>query len=200
MSEDECREYLVIGGGAWHLLTSAHIRSPRSGPRQRHGRPRASMFRLPDHKTYAPRGRRRAARAWQAAASVPSPARQLLFLVPRSRDSRCVPVPQRLSLCRRPWATCPERSAPLRRACCDWRSAMRSGNSAATSSKLEVVRCRRSVYHRCCSAETKMNCMKLGSQKLMAQDFGCRTAELQVRIAILTRYTALGIHATQPAD
>ena len=43
-----------------------------------------------------------------------------------------------------------------------------------------------------------MNCMKLLGQKLMARDFDRQTAELQVRITILNRYTALGIPVTQP--
>ena len=43
-----------------------------------------------------------------------------------------------------------------------------------------------------------MNCMKLLGQKLMARDFDRQTAELQVRIAILNRHTALGIPVTQP--
>lgn len=53
-------------------------------------------------------------------------------------------------------------------------------------------------YHRRSRAETKMNCMKLLGQKLMARDFDRQTAELQVRIAILNRHTALGIPVTQP--
>ena len=55
-----------------------------------------------------------------------------------------------------------------------------------------------SRYHRRSRAETKMNCMKLLGQKLMARDFDRQTAELQVRIAILNRYTALGIPVTEP--
>ena len=43
-----------------------------------------------------------------------------------------------------------------------------------------------------------MNCMKLLGQKLMARDFHRQTAELQVRIAILNRFTALGIPVTEP--
>ncbi|TFL17239.1 IS5 family transposase [Jannaschia formosa] len=55
-----------------------------------------------------------------------------------------------------------------------------------------------SGYHRRSRVETKMNCMKLLGQKLMARDFDRQTAELQVRIAILNRFTALGIPVTQP--
>ena len=53
-------------------------------------------------------------------------------------------------------------------------------------------------YHRRSRVETKMNCLKLLGQKLMARDFDRQTAELQVRIAILNRFTALGIPFTQP--
>ena len=55
-----------------------------------------------------------------------------------------------------------------------------------------------SGYHRRSRVETKMNCMKLLGQKLAARDFHRQTAELQVRIAILNRFTALGIPVTQP--
>ena len=55
-----------------------------------------------------------------------------------------------------------------------------------------------SGYHRRSRVETKMNCMKLLGQKLMARDFNRQTAELQVRIAILNRFTALGIPLTEP--
>ena len=54
-------------------------------------------------------------------------------------------------------------------------------------------------YHRRSRAETKMNCTKLLGQKLMARDFDRQTAELQVRVAILNRFTALGIPVTRPA-
>ena len=54
-------------------------------------------------------------------------------------------------------------------------------------------------YHRRSRAETKMNCVNLLGQKLMARDFDRQTAELQTRIAILNRFTALGIPVTQPA-
>ena len=43
-----------------------------------------------------------------------------------------------------------------------------------------------------------MNCMKLLGQRLAARDFDRQTAELQVRIAVLNRFTALGIPVTQP--
>ncbi|EEX08779.1 ISSpo9, transposase [Ruegeria lacuscaerulensis ITI-1157] len=41
-----------------------------------------------------------------------------------------------------------------------------------------------------------MNCIKLLGQSLMARDFDRQVAELQVRIAVLNGYTALGIPVT----
>ena len=55
-----------------------------------------------------------------------------------------------------------------------------------------------SGYHRRSPVETKMHCVKLLGQRLMARDFDRQVAELQVRIAILNRFTALGIPVTQP--
>lgn len=43
-----------------------------------------------------------------------------------------------------------------------------------------------------------MNCLKLLGQKIMARNFDRQTVELQVRIAILNRFTALGIPVTEP--
>lgn len=54
-----------------------------------------------------------------------------------------------------------------------------------------------SGYHRRSRVETKMHCVKLLGQRLMARDFDRQVAEIQVRIAILNGYTALGIPVTQ---
>jgi hypothetical protein len=40
--------------------------------------------------------------------------------------------------------------------------------------------------------------MKLLGQSLMARDFDRQVAEIQIRIAVLNRYTALGIPVTVP--
>lgn len=53
-------------------------------------------------------------------------------------------------------------------------------------------------YHRRSRVEAKMHCMKLLGQRLMARDFKRQVAELQARIAVLNRYTALGIPVTKP--
>ena len=54
-----------------------------------------------------------------------------------------------------------------------------------------------SGYHRRSRAETKMHCVKLLGQRLMARDFDRQVAEAQVRVAILNGYTALGIPVTK---
>ncbi len=53
-----------------------------------------------------------------------------------------------------------------------------------------------SGYHHRSRVETKMHCVKLLGQRLMARDFDRQVAELQVRIAVLSGYTALGIPVT----
>ena len=54
-----------------------------------------------------------------------------------------------------------------------------------------------SGYHRRSRAETKMHCVKLLGQHLMARDFDRQVAEFQVRVAVLNGYTALGIPVTR---
>ncbi len=56
-----------------------------------------------------------------------------------------------------------------------------------------------SGYHRRSRVETKMHCVKLLGQSLMARDFDRQVAEIQVRVAVLNRYTALGIPVTEVA-
>ena len=55
-----------------------------------------------------------------------------------------------------------------------------------------------SGYHRRSRVETKMHCMKLLGQSVMARHFERQVAEIQIRIALLNRYTALGIPVTEP--
>jgi hypothetical protein len=43
----------------------------------------------------------------------------------------------------------------------------------------------------------RMHCMKLLGQRLMARDFDRQVAEVQVRIAVMNGYTALGIPVTE---
>lgn len=51
-------------------------------------------------------------------------------------------------------------------------------------------------YHRRSRVETKMHCVKLLGQRLSARDFDRQVAEIQIRAAILNRFTALGIPKT----
>ena len=54
-----------------------------------------------------------------------------------------------------------------------------------------------SGYHRRSLVETKMRCLKLLGERVMARDFDRQVAELQIRAAILNRFTALGTPQTQ---
>ena len=54
-----------------------------------------------------------------------------------------------------------------------------------------------SGYHRRSRVETKMHCVKLPGQRLMARDLDRQVAELQVRVAVLNGFTALGIPVTK---
>jgi hypothetical protein len=56
-----------------------------------------------------------------------------------------------------------------------------------------------SGYHRRSRAETKTHCLKLLGQRHMARDFNRQVAELQVRVAMLNGFTALGIPVTKVA-
>jgi hypothetical protein len=53
-----------------------------------------------------------------------------------------------------------------------------------------------SGYHRRSLVETKMRCFKLLGECVMARDFDRQVAELQVRAAILNRFTRLGTPTT----
>ena len=54
-----------------------------------------------------------------------------------------------------------------------------------------------SGYHRRSRADTKMHCLKLLDQPLMARDFDRQVAEFQMRVAVLNGFTALGIPVTK---
>ncbi|RJE78796.1 IS5 family transposase [Paracoccus sp. JM45] len=53
-----------------------------------------------------------------------------------------------------------------------------------------------SGYHRRSRVETKMNFVKLLGQRLMSRDFDRQVAEVQIRAAVMNRFTALGIPVT----
>jgi hypothetical protein len=52
-------------------------------------------------------------------------------------------------------------------------------------------------YHRRSRVETRMHCVKLLGQSIMARDFDRQVAEIQIRVAVLNKYTALGIPVTE---
>jgi hypothetical protein len=54
-----------------------------------------------------------------------------------------------------------------------------------------------SGYHRRSRVETKMHCIKLLGQRLTARDFDRQITEVHIRVAILNRFTALGIPLTR---
>jgi transposase len=80
-------------------------------------------------------------------------------------------------------------------------------DSAGATARNEALRASRhlgraiwrrwSGYHRRSRAETKMHCVKLLGQRLMARDFDRQVAEFHVRVAVLNGYTALGIPVTE---
>ena len=56
-----------------------------------------------------------------------------------------------------------------------------------------------SGYHRRSLVETKMRCLKLLGERIMSRDFDRQVAELQVRAALLNRFTQLGTSVTVAA-
>ena len=55
-----------------------------------------------------------------------------------------------------------------------------------------------SGYHQRSLVEIKMRCFKLLGERIMARDFDRQVAELQVRAAVLNRFTRLGTPVTVP--
>ncbi|MCA3458418.1 MAG: IS5/IS1182 family transposase, partial [Rhodobacter sp.] len=53
--------------------------------------------------------------------------------------------------------------------------------------------------HRRSRVETKMHCVKPPGQRLMARDIDRQVSELQVRVAVLNGFTALGTPITEIA-
>ena len=92
---------------------------------------------------------------------------------------------------------------PPRRNAKPWKPSTKGAvarNEALRASKYlgRAIWQRWSGYHRRSRVETKMHCMKLLGQRLMARDFDRQVAEIHVRIAVLNGYTALGIPITEP--
>ena len=55
-------------------------------------------------------------------------------------------------------------------------------------------------YHRRRHAKTKMHCVKLQGWRPMARDFDRQVAELQVRVAVLNGFTAIGGRSKLPSQ
>jgi hypothetical protein len=82
----------------------------------------------------------------------------------------------------------------------------RKENTAGARARNEILRATKclgrtiwkkwSGYHRRSLVETKMRCFKLLGERVMARDFDRQVAELQVRAAILNRFTLLGTPTT----
>lgn len=53
-----------------------------------------------------------------------------------------------------------------------------------------------SGYHRRSRVEAKMRCLKLLGERIMARDFDRKDAEVQIRIALMNRFTSLGTPET----
>ena len=81
------------------------------------------------------------------------------------------------------------------------------GSTPGVAARNEIVRSSRrfgrpiwkrwSGYHQRSLVETKMHCFKLLGERIMARDFDRQVAEMQIRAAILNRFTALGTPQTQ---
>lgn len=56
-----------------------------------------------------------------------------------------------------------------------------------------------SGYHRRSLVETKMRCLKLLGERIMARDFDRQVAEIHIRVALLNRFTMLGTPTTVAA-
>jgi hypothetical protein len=78
--------------------------------------------------------------------------------------------------------------------CKDQRTGSKERNAvlAATHTGLAEIWKKWSGYHRRSFVETKMRCLKLLGERVMAQDVDRQVTELQVRGAILNRFMRLG--------
>ena len=72
-------------------------------------------------------------------------------------------------------------------------------NEALRASKYQgrAIWRRWSGYHRRSRVESKIPRVNLMGQNLLAKDFNREVSEIQVRVAVLNRYTALGIPVTE---
>ncbi|WP_119157402.1 IS5 family transposase [Caldimonas tepidiphila] len=79
-----------------------------------------------------------------------------------------------------------------------WKKKLTAGAMARNETMRAIQRLGRSIwktwsgYHRRSLVETKMRCFKLLGERVMARTFDRQVAELQVRAALLNRFTQLG--------
>ena len=121
--------------------------------------------------------------ARSACAVMPARKNALLRLGPMRFGVSCAVIPARKNA--RPWLE----NTPGAQA---RNETVRSGRRLGRA----ISRCW-SGYHRRSLVETKMRCFKLLGERVMARDFDRQVAELQIRAAILNRFTALGTPQTQ---
>ena len=79
-----------------------------------------------------------------------------------------------------------------------WRKAHLGIDASTREIRGRAIWKRWSGYHRRSLVETKMRCCKLLGERVMARDFDRQVAELQVRAAVLNRFTRLGTPVTVP--
>ena len=63
-----------------------------------------------------------------------------------------------------------------------------------------AIAARGAGFHRRSLPEARMRCLKLLGERVLCRDFGRQVAELQIRTAILNRFTALGTPLTQRTE
>jgi hypothetical protein len=92
---------------------------------------------------------------------------------------------------------------PTRKNAQPWK-AQRPGAAARNETLRATNRLGRAIwkqwsgYHRRSLVETKMRCFKLLGERVMARTFARQVVELQVRAAVLNRFTHLGTPVTRP--
>ena len=125
-----------------------------------------------------------------------------------ARDAHAVIPPRKNAT---PWkpplvhAGMPRRAMDERRSNCPQRcrqcATILGSHLVATVERISPPKPRRNNPLIVCKQTTagrRMHCIKLLGQSLMARDFERQVAEIQIRIAVLNRYTALGIPITEP--
>jgi len=78
--------------------------------------------------------------------------------------------------------------------CCRfWRKAEPENSDSSTHGQDRNIRKKWSGYHRRSLVELKVPCFKLLGERVMARDFYRQVVQLQVCVAILNRFTRIGL-------